>query len=178
VRAFEDCELRVVFQFQVVQQLQPEVFELVCVVFEQFKVISDRTQNLVKLWLKLSIVFSHEDLVCSCRLFRFGLGLLSVYCFSWLRVLGLSSCWSVGACRLNIVINNYEAIFLSIFLELVLDSADNVLNLLLEEVEQGFTCDLGSLGLLLKSLLVLNDLRDGCVVVLEFTCRFSVVQVY
>ena len=41
VRLFEDAILASVFDFHVVEQLQPQVFQLVGVVFEQVEVVAD-----------------------------------------------------------------------------------------------------------------------------------------
>ena len=76
-----------------------------------------------------------------------------------------------------IVINDNEAIFLRIFLQLIFYSAHNILYLLAKQIEQGLTCYFSALGLLLHTLLCLNYLSDSCIVVLEISRRFTVVQV-
>ncbi len=74
-----------------------------------------------------------------------------------------------------IVINDNEAIFLRIFLQLIFYSAHNILYLLAKQIEEGLTCYFSALGLLLHTLLSLNDLSNSCIVVLEISRRFTVV---
>ena len=48
---FENAILAVVFYFHIVQQLQPQIFQFIRVIFEQIEVVSHSGQYLVKLCL-------------------------------------------------------------------------------------------------------------------------------
>ena len=51
VSLFEYAILAVVFHFHIVQQLQPQIFQFIRVIFEQIEVVSHSGQYLVKLCL-------------------------------------------------------------------------------------------------------------------------------
>ena len=68
VHLFEDLRLLHVLQLEVVQQLQPQVLQLVRVVFEQFEVVAHGGQDLVKLRLMVSVRLRHEAHLLLCWL--------------------------------------------------------------------------------------------------------------
>ena len=78
---------------------------------------------------------------------------------------------------LQIVINNYEAIFFSVLLQLVFHCTNNIFDFLAEKFEKSVTGNLGALSLLLNALLSLYDLGDCGIVVLKVSSWFPVVQV-
>jgi len=72
---------------------------------------------------------------------------------------------------------NNQPVFARILLQFVFDSPHNRFDLLRENVKQRLGCNFNSSILLLQSLLLLDDLRYLCVVVLKISCRLPVVQV-
>lgn len=112
----------VVFQFQKVQQLQPKILELVRIIFEQFKVVTNRTQNLIEFCLELSVILCYKDLLR--LLYRF-------FCCH-LASLSCTVRWSL---HLLLVTNNKTILF-CILLQFVFYSANNIIYLRLKLVEK------------------------------------------
>ena len=161
--ALEDCECAVIFQFQEVQKLQPQVFQLVRVIFEQFKIVANRAKNFVKLWLKFAVALHNEIVVLVDKL------TFLIFCSrrdrdfaSWL-VLGYL---------------NYQAVFLSVFLELVLNGTYNIFNFVAEQFKKNFGRYFLSLLLLIVNLLTVEQLGYRSVLVLELYHWLAIIQIY
>ena len=116
----EYAVLTSVLHLHVVEQLQPQVFQLVGVVLKEIEVVSDSGKNLIELRLKVTAVVLRCQLSDRLRLV-----------FACLRVGG------IGSIRLGCICGSWhlidEAVLLRILVQLVFDGPNDALDLLLEE---------------------------------------------
>ena len=106
----KDAILTIVFHFHIVQKLQPQIFQLVSIVFEQIKIVPNCRQYLIELSLELTTI------ILGPKLHNLLLYVLSfiLLILDHLRLL-----------LLNLI---HKLIFLSIFVQFVFDSPNNTLN--------------------------------------------------
>lgn len=155
VGLFENLKLRVVFQLQKVQQLQPEVFQLVSIVFKELKVVADRWKYFVELGLKVFIVFCHYYFID-------GLFQLAVH---------------IRGIAIFLLVNYNQTIFFSIFLKLVFYGTDDTIDFLAKQFKKCFRSDFRTFVLLLESLLSFDDLCYSRIVVLKIWSWFAIVKI-
>ena len=140
----ENAVLAGVFHLHIVEQLEPQVFQLVGVVLEEIEVVSDGGENLVKFRLKVTAI------VLRCQL-----GDLLRLRFACLRV------GSIGGVSLRSLLGNWdlidEAVFLRVLVELVFDGPHDAFDLLLEESCESVSIELFVAILLLDTLLLIDN---------------------
>lgn len=126
VRPLEQCVLRVILKAQKVEQLQPQVFQLVRIVLEQLEVVADCREDFVKFGLQLAVVLRDEDLL--------DLGLLHALFKPSLLQVG-----TIGQGLLHadlLLVYDDEPVFFGVFLEFVFDCSDDPVDLLTKKFEQ------------------------------------------
>jgi hypothetical protein len=143
----ENAVLTGVLHLNIIEQLEPQVFQLVGVVFEEIEVVSDGGENLVKFRLKVTAI------VLCCQL-----GDLLRLRFACLRV---GSAGSIGGVNLCGLLGNWdlidEAVLLRVLIKLVFDGSNDAFNLLLEESCESVSIELFVAILLLDTLLLIDN---------------------
>jgi hypothetical protein len=143
----ENAVLTGVLHLHIIEQLEPQVFQLVGVVLEEIEVVSDGGENLIEFRLKVTAV------VLRCQL-----GDLLRLRFACLRV---GSAGSIGGVSLRGLLGNWdlidEAVLLRVLIELVFDGPNDAFNLLLEESCESVSIELFVAILLLDTLLLIDN---------------------
>ena len=140
----EDAVLAGVLHLHIVEQLEPQVFQLVGVVLEEVEVVSDGGEDLVEFRLEVTAI-----------VLGLQLGDLLRLSFACLRV------GSIGGVSLRSLLGDWhlidEAVFLRVLVELVFDGPHDALDLLLEESCESVSIELLVAILLLDPLLLVDN---------------------
>lgn len=192
VHVFEDSVFAGVVYSQNFEQLQPQVFQLVSVIFEQVEVVADGRQNLVKILLRLTaqllrIVHSFDLfalLTTVCIRARLAIATVRIVLAIFTPVLLL--CFTIGCvcggcgrrCGGNVVLLDQLKLF-GVIGQLILHRLHNGLNFALEEIFEVVSRDFWLHQRLHLNLpLLANDLHHRRVVGIVLVRALPIVQIY